>query len=40
MSFLVNQDGVIFQKNLGENTADSAKAVSAFNPDDTWKPVE
>jgi hypothetical protein len=40
MSFLVNQDGVVFQKNLGENTTDAAKAVSAFNPDDTWKPVE
>jgi len=40
MSFLINQDGVVFQKNLGENTTDVAKAISAFNPDDTWKPVE
>ncbi|MGC1645004.1 MAG: DUF2950 family protein, partial [Candidatus Sulfotelmatobacter sp.] len=40
MSFLINQDGVVFEKNLGENTTDVAKAVSAFDPDDTWKPVE
>jgi hypothetical protein len=40
MSFLINQDGVAFEKNLGENTTDVAKAITAFNPDDTWKPVE
>jgi hypothetical protein len=40
MSFFINQDGVVFQKNLGENTSDEAKAIPAFNPDDTWKPVE
>lgn len=40
MSFLINQDGVVFQKSLGENTTDQAKAIAAFNPDDTWKPVE
>jgi Protein of unknown function (DUF2950) len=40
MSFLTNQDGVVFEKNLGDNTAEAAKAISAFNPDDTWKPVE
>jgi hypothetical protein len=40
MSFLINQDGVVFEKSLGENTTDVAKAISGFNPDDTWKPVE
>ncbi|HEY6302313.1 MAG TPA: DUF2950 domain-containing protein [Terriglobales bacterium] len=40
MSFFINQDGVVFQKNLGENTSDAAKAITAFNPDDGWKPVE
>jgi hypothetical protein len=40
MSFSINQDRVAFQKNLGENTSDEAKAIPAFNPDDTWKPVE
>ena len=40
MSFLINQDGVAFEKNLGENSTEVAKAIAAFNPDDTWKPVE
>jgi hypothetical protein len=40
MSFLIDQEGVVFQKNLGDNTPDEAKAIAAFNPDDTWKPVE
>jgi hypothetical protein len=40
MSFLISKDGVVFQKNLEENTSDAAKAINAFNPDDTWKPVE
>jgi Protein of unknown function (DUF2950) len=40
MSFLINQDGVVFQKNLGQNTLEEAKAILAFNPDDAWKPVE
>jgi hypothetical protein len=37
---LINQDGVVVQKDLGEKTADIAKAFTEFNPDDTWKTVE
>lgn len=40
MSFLVNQDGVVYQKNLGRNTEKTAKAMKAFDPDKTWKKVE
>jgi Protein of unknown function (DUF2950) len=40
MSFLVDQNGVAFQKDLGEKTTDVAESTTAFNPDDTWKPVE
>lgn len=40
MTLVINQDGVVFEKNLGETTADLAKAITAFNPDDSWKPVE
>jgi hypothetical protein len=40
MSLLINQDRVVFQKDLGEKTADIAKAISEFNPDDTWSPAE
>jgi hypothetical protein len=40
MTFLIYQDGLVFQKDLGEKTADIAKAINEFNPDDTWNPVE
>ena len=35
MTFLVNHDGVVFQKDLGPNTAAIAKAMKTFNPDST-----
>ena len=40
MSFFINQDGLVVQKDLGEKTADAAKSIVEFNPDETWKPVE
>jgi Protein of unknown function (DUF2950) len=40
MTFVVNQDGVVFQKDLGPDTATVARAIKAFNPDDTWKRIE
>ncbi len=40
MSFLINQDGVVLQKDLGEKTMEVAKAITEFNPEDAWKPVE
>lgn len=39
MTFVVNLNGVIFEKNLGPKTADLAKAVTAINPDKTWRAV-
>lgn len=39
MTFIVNQDGVVYQKDLGENTTELAKAIKEFNPDSTWKKV-
>ncbi|MEW6416923.1 MAG: DUF2950 domain-containing protein [Nitrospirota bacterium] len=40
MTFIVNQEGVIYQKNLGKNTENIAKAMKKFDPDKTWKKVE
>jgi hypothetical protein len=40
MSFIVNQDGNIYEKNLGTDTTQIAKTTIAFNPDDSWSPVE
>jgi hypothetical protein len=39
MSFLVNQDGIVVQKDLGPETAKLAEAIQSFDPDETWKPV-
>ena len=39
MTFVVAQDGTVYEKNLGPQTADLAKQVKAYNPDKTWKPV-
>ena len=40
MTFIVNHDGVVYQKNLGQNTAKTATAMTSFDPDATWKKVE
>jgi hypothetical protein len=37
MTFLVNQDGVVYEKNLGPDSAKLARAMTAFNPNSTWK---
>jgi hypothetical protein len=37
MTFIVNQEGVIYEKDLGEDTAAVAAAMTTFDPDDTWK---
>ena len=40
MTFIINQDGELFQKDLGPDTAKVASAMSEYNPDKTWRPVE
>lgn len=37
MTFMVNQDGTVYEKNLGPKTETTARAMTAFNPDDSWK---
>jgi len=39
MTFVVNQQGKVYQKNLGSNTAKIAKAMTLYDPDDTWTPA-
>jgi hypothetical protein len=39
MTFVVNLNGVTFEKDMGPNTADLVKAMTAINPDKTWRPV-
>jgi Protein of unknown function (DUF2950) len=38
-TFIVNHDGVVYQKDLGPNTAKIANAMKAYNPDETWTKV-
>jgi Protein of unknown function (DUF2950) len=39
MTFVVNQDGDIYQKDLGPTSAKLAKAMTRFDPDTTWQKV-
>jgi hypothetical protein len=36
MTFIVNQQGRVYQKNLGSKTAKAAAAMKEYNPDNTW----
>ena len=39
VSFMINQDGVVYQKDLGQNTAALAAEMTEFDPDPSWKPA-
>jgi hypothetical protein len=41
MTFVVNQDGAVFQKDLGPHTASLARRMMCFDPDpSSWTPVD
>jgi hypothetical protein len=40
MTFIVNQQGRVYQKNLGADTAKIAAAIKDYDPDSTWKLVK
>jgi hypothetical protein len=40
MTFIVNQDGVVYQQDLGEQTADLASQITAYNPKSPWLPAQ
>lgn len=40
MTFIVNQDGIVYQKDLGEDTAAIADQMKEYNPDPSWKPAQ
>jgi hypothetical protein len=39
MSFIVNQDGTVFERDLGRRTASIVAGIRLFDPDDSWKPT-
>ena len=40
MTFIINQNGVVYQKDLGKGTDEIASKMTAFNPDTTWTSVQ
>ncbi len=39
MTFIINQDGVVFQKDLGEDTATAVDTIQKFDPDSSWTAI-
>ena len=39
MTFIVNQDGIVFEKNLGPDTESAARAIDEYDPDASWAVV-
>jgi hypothetical protein len=40
MTFMVNQEGKVYEKNFGKDTEKTASAITLFDPDATWKKIE
>jgi hypothetical protein len=39
-TFLMNQDGAIYEREFGAKTLESVRQISAFDPDKEWKKIE
>ena len=39
-SFVINQDGLVYEKDLGDDTNAAADSIRVFDPDDSWSVVE
>ncbi len=40
MTFIMSREGVVYEADLGKNTADVAASIKEYNPTDEWSPVE
>jgi hypothetical protein len=40
MTLIVNNDGLVYRKDLGRNTEKAAQAMKVFDPDSTWKKAQ
>lgn len=40
MTFMVNQHGIVYEKDLGDKTEQEAQKITSFDPDKTWKIVK
>ncbi|MEE4378086.1 MAG: DUF2950 domain-containing protein [Candidatus Competibacteraceae bacterium] len=39
VTFMISHQGVMYQKDLGEQTDETVKSINEYNPDDSWQPV-
>ncbi|MCI0617024.1 DUF2950 domain-containing protein, partial [bacterium] len=39
-TFMVSNDGVVYEKDFGKKTLDEFKKIEKFNPDESWSPLE
>jgi hypothetical protein len=40
MTFMVNQDGIVYQRDLGPDTAKIAASMTQYNPDSSWQQAD
>jgi hypothetical protein len=40
MAFIVSEDGIVYQNDLGKKTEVLAKAMKEYNPNSTWQRAE
>ena len=40
MTFIVNQDGIVYEKDLGPESAAMAGKMTQYDPDESWKRIE
>lgn len=40
MTFLVSQEGVVYQKDLGDNSSEVATSITSYDPAEGWTPAE
>jgi len=39
MTFLLSNEGILYEKDMGENTAAIAASIQIYNPDDYWTQI-
>lgn len=40
MTFMMNDNGIVYERNLGPDTVKLAASITLYNPDENWSPVE
>lgn len=40
IAFIVNHDGIVYEKDLGSGTDATARKMNAYNPDKSWRQVQ